>query len=189
MTAGVETKRGRVRRLVLEPLAELGWIRPKGMKAGAHAEELVRLSDDLTYMSELSLGALCDMLRSKAQGKARNEWPRRGTILHLAEVVQPRPVEEMPNLVSWFRSVEGPRADREGVLVREFLFFEKFKRPPLNDGDRRLIRDRTRDDEHLRLLVAEGRVPDEQDAAKLRWLDNAERRVRAIMEQDKGQVA
>ncbi|MEN9062861.1 hypothetical protein [Ponticoccus litoralis] len=75
MTAGVETKRGRVRRLVLEPLAELGWIRPKGMKAGAHADELVRLSDDLTYMSDLSLGALCDMLRSKAQGKARNEWP------------------------------------------------------------------------------------------------------------------
>ncbi|KMK63784.1 hypothetical protein [Puniceibacterium sp. IMCC21224] len=167
MTDRTETNRDRVRRLLITPLDDLGYQRPAGIKDAPWQAERVKLCDDLTYLSDDSLRVLCQMLRTKGQGKRRGEWLRRGPILSFAQIVQARPVEEMPNLVSWFRSVEGPRAERQGVLVNEFEFFARHHRPPLNDGEHRKIAESAQRDVRLVQLAQEGRVLDAEDSARL----------------------
>ncbi|MCI5096644.1 MAG: hypothetical protein MRY77_10055, partial [Rhodobacteraceae bacterium] len=75
---------------------------------------------------------LHDMLKSKGQGRDHDVWPARATVLFLAEHIQPRPVEELPGLLRWFKSVEGPKAAREGTLVETWAYFRKYKRPPIH---------------------------------------------------------
>lgn len=176
-----ETKRDRVRRIFIHPLAELRLTRPKGVKVAEFEADMVKLADDLSYMSDDNLAALRDMIRSKGQGKTLGEWMRRATVLTLAELVQPRPLEEMPNLVSWFRSKAGREAEERGELVQEFIFFATKKRPPLHDGERLKITERTKEDQSLLRRHAEGWSlrPDQQ--AYLRYLRHMQARVTAIM--------
>ena len=180
-TGEVETKRGRVRRLLIEPMRALGFRRPGKWRAAAWEQELVKIADDLAYLSNQNLDVLFGMLRSKGQGAARNEWPARATILGLAQVVQPRPVEEMPNLVSWFRSAAGPRAEAAGELVEEFRFFEARHRPPLNDGERRVISERAFENRRRLQIIAERSAPTVEDRAWRAAYMQDEARVKAIM--------
>lgn len=187
MTEGLtstETKRDRVRRLLIHPLVEHGFRKPGNVKADQHEAFMVKLADALAYMSDPQLGALRDMLRYRGEGKGRDAWPTMATIAALAETVAPRPVEEHPTIVSWFRSARGPQALAEGVLLAEFLFLEKRKRPPLNDSERRVIRERAQDmrrelelrrDRQRRDMLREG------DADWLRNYAGLERRVKALL--------
>ncbi|NDV53878.1 hypothetical protein [Salipiger sp. PrR003] len=179
-----ETKRGRVRRLLIDPLTEHGFRKPGNVKLDAHDAFLVKLADALTYMSDEQLGTLRDMLRYRGEGKARDAWPSMATITALAEAVAPRPVEEHPTIISWFGSARGPAALAEGVLVAEFAFLEKRKRPPLNDGDRRIIRERAHEWERQRELcqdrVRRGMTRDD-DLKWLRWYEGMERRAIALL--------
>jgi hypothetical protein len=127
-----ETKRDRVRRLLIQPLTEKGFKKPGNVKADGHRVVLDKLADDLAYMSDHSLHVLHDMLKSKGQGRDHDVWPARATVLFLAEHIQPRPVEELPGLLRWFKSVEGPKAAREGTLVETWAYFRKYKRPPIH---------------------------------------------------------
>ncbi|HBS98605.1 MAG TPA: hypothetical protein DEB47_01795 [Citreicella sp.] len=179
-----ETKRDRVRRLLIHPLVEHGFRKPGNVKADQHEAFMVKLADALAYMSDPQLGALRDMLRYRGEGKGRDAWPTMATIAALAETVAPRPVEEHPTIVSWFRSARGPQALAEGVLLAEFLFLEKRKRPPLNDSERRVIRERAQDmrrelelrrDRQRRDMLREG------DADWLRNYAGLERRVKALL--------
>lgn len=135
-----ESKRGRVRRLLQEPLVEYGFRRSKLIPKSAFETAMAAMMDDLTYMSDDGLEVLRCMLVSKGRGKNRDIWPSRATITGLAELVQPRPVAEIPALLRWFRSVEGPKAQDEGILVETYEYFQKFKRPPVEGL--RAIRDR-----------------------------------------------
>ncbi|NDW34610.1 hypothetical protein [Salipiger sp. PrR007] len=179
-----ETKRGRVRRLLIEPLTEHGFRKPGNVKLDAHDAFLVKLADALTYMSDEQLGTLRDMLRYRGEGKARDAWPSMATISALAEAVAPRPVEEHPTILSWFRSARGPQALAEGVLVAEFAFLEKRKRPPLTDGDKRAIRERASEWARQRELrqdrVRRGMTRDD-DEQWLNWFDGLERRAMALL--------
>ncbi|PIL20418.1 hypothetical protein P775_09775 [Puniceibacterium antarcticum] len=177
-----ETNRDRVRRLLISPLDDLGYQRPSGIKADLWVAELVKLCDDLAYLSDHDLATLFQMLRAKGQGKLRKEWLRRGPILSFAHVVCERPIEELPNLVSWFRSVEGPRARLQGVLVNEFEFFARHHRPPLNDGEHRRIRDAAAADRRLAQLLAERGSLDPQDMARLALVAQITARVEAVMD-------
>lgn len=179
-----ETKRGRVRRLLIDPLTEHGFRKPGNVKTGAHEGFLVKLADALTYMSDHQLETLRDMLRYRGEGKSRDAWPSMATIAAMAETVAPRPLEEHPTILSWFGSARGPKALEEGVLVAEFAFLERRKRPPLNDGDRRAIRDRA--DEWARqreLMLDRGRrgMSRDGDAQWLRWYDGMERRAMSLL--------
>lgn len=131
-----ESRRDRVRRMLFTPM---GFRRPATVSAEAHAVQLDGLADELGYMSDERLDVLRQMLQSKGQGKDRNIWPDRATVRAFAELVQPRPLAELPGLVRWFRSVEGPRAIADGTVVATWDYFERHKAPPVQPGARAFV--------------------------------------------------
>ena len=124
----IETKRDRVRRMLLDPL---GFRSPKGVDQATERKFLDGLADELSYMADDRLHALMIMLRSKGEGKQRNQWPDFATFRCFAEMVQPRPLAELPSLIRWFRSVAGPKAIAAGTLVETWQWFEERKAPPV----------------------------------------------------------
>ena len=137
MTEG-ETKRDRVRRLLIGPL---GFRFPKGHDADKARRFLDEIADELAYMADDRLRALRECLQTKGEGASRCFWPCRATSLGYAEAFQPRPIEELPAMASWLGSVEGPRARGAGTLLPTFLFIEQFKRPPVKgEADLRAVR-------------------------------------------------
>lgn len=181
----VETKRDRVRRLVLHPLAERGMRFARGVSAEDAERRLNEIADALAYMADDRLRLLEECLRSKGEGSAKRFWPERVTIFNLAEACQPRPIEELPAMASWFGSVEGPRAREEGTLVATFLFIEKVKRPPYADKHRARVLERSRELEadmaRVRDRIDRGYGSDE-DRAKLRWYEGLTARAEALVD-------
>ncbi|MCA1336869.1 hypothetical protein [Pseudooceanicola marinus] len=137
-----ETKRDRVRRLLLGPLEGIGFRFPKAVDADEGRKRLDRLADELGYMSDANLRRLFEAMRSKGEGRARDFWPSHAAFVALAQVAQPRPLEEMPGLASWFGSAAGRAALAEGRLVEEYRWWLSKHRPPLNPQERRIIADR-----------------------------------------------
>ena len=137
-----ETRRDRVRRLLIAPLQDRGMRFAKGTAPDQQRRFLDGLADDLGYMADDRLRALEEVLRSKGEGHKRCFWPQRVAILGWAEALHPRPIEELPAMASWLGSVEGPKAQGEGTLVPVFRFIERYKRPPVGDQDRRAIASR-----------------------------------------------
>ncbi|PYE80192.1 hypothetical protein [Pseudoroseicyclus aestuarii] len=177
-----ESNRDRVRRLLLVPL---GFRFRRGTDATEARRSLDALADELGYMSDASLSALRGMLASKGEGSARCFWPEPATFRGFAEIVQPRPLEEVPALVRWFRSVEGPRAVEAGTLVETFLWFEKKKAPPLTPQARAMVTQRAQQN-HRRLEVISDRRArevrnDAQDLEWERWYRSTLARVEALV--------
>ena len=80
-----ETKRDRVRRLVLTPLAEAGFRFPRGTSDDAGKRDLDRLADGLGYLPDDKLDALRVSLMTKGQGTARCFWPSYASVIGLAD--------------------------------------------------------------------------------------------------------
>ncbi|MGI3167486.1 hypothetical protein [Pseudooceanicola sp. 200-1SW] len=137
-----ETKRDRVRRVLLAPLAGIGFRFPRSVDAEQGQRQLDRLADDLAYMSDLNLRRLFETMRTKGEGKSRDFWPSHAAFIALAQIAQPRPLEEMPGLASWFGSAAGRAALAEGRLVEEYRWWLAKHRPPMNPQERRLVADR-----------------------------------------------
>jgi hypothetical protein len=129
-----EGRLARVRRLLIDPLEGLGFRRKAGVGLDDHRAVMDRLAENVAYLSDDSLRALGEMLRTKGEGAQRNIWPAPATVYALAELIQRRPIEELPGCLRWFRSVEGPRAKAAGTLVETWQFFHRHKRPPLHMG-------------------------------------------------------
>ena len=127
-------KRARVRVLLIDPLDGLGFRRKASATVAEHQAAMESLADNLAYMSDTGLRALSEMLRTKGEGAARNIWPASATIYALAELIERRPIEELPGCLRWFRSVEGPRALAAGTLVETWSYFHRMKRPPVHMG-------------------------------------------------------
>lgn len=151
----VEAKRAKVRRLLLEPL---GFRFRQGVDEAARRQFLDGIADDLGYMAEDRLAALADMLRTRGEGAARNLWPDRATFLGFAEVAQPRPIEELPALLSWFGSVEGPRAQAAGELVEVWDYICRRKAPPFTAPARNLVAEAAREANRRLNIIAERRA-------------------------------
>lgn len=151
----VETKRAKVRRLLFEPL---GFRFRREVDEAARRHFLDGLADDLGYMAEDRLKALAEFLRSHGQGSDRNIWPDRATFIGFAEVVQPRPLEELPALLSWFGSVEGPRAQAAGELVETWDYIRCRKAPPFTDGARKRVAEAARENSRRLDIIAERRA-------------------------------
>lgn len=126
-----ESKRGRVRRLLIDPLDDIGFRKHGNVKVEKHKANLARVADELSYMTDAGLETLRGQLKSKGQGPSRDVWPSIATITAFAELVEPKPIEEMPELLRWFRSRAGPAARDAGTLVETYGFFHRFKKPPV----------------------------------------------------------
>lgn len=150
-----ETKRAKVRRLLFEPL---GFRFRREVDEAGRRHFLDGLADELGYMAEDRLKALAEMLRSHGQGSDRNIWPDRATFIGFAEVVQPRPLEELPALLSWFGSVEGPRAQAAGELVETWDYIRRRKAPPFTDQARKLVSEAAREANRRLVIIAERRA-------------------------------
>ena len=168
-----ETKRDRVRRLLIHPLVDpitgLGMRRNKQiMDQDRFKATLDRLCDELGYMSDLGLQTLYGFLKTKGEGRNRDILPPRATILGYAELVEDCPIERIPAMASWFGSVEGPKAQTEGTLVETYRFIRKFKRPPNGPNAQQRIHAKAKENrsalEHANGMIARGRDIDEHQA-------------------------
>ncbi|MBR9764130.1 MAG: hypothetical protein GYB53_11550 [Rhodobacteraceae bacterium] len=128
-----ETKRDRVRRLLLTQLAENGFHFKRGSDAEAGRKMLDRLADDLGYLSDQQLATLYDCMRTKGEGAARNLWPAYATFVTYAQSLAGRPLSEMPRLAAWFGGKAGRDALEGNRLVAEFRFWRKHHSPPVRD--------------------------------------------------------
>ncbi|QPM89368.1 hypothetical protein [Pseudooceanicola algae] len=167
-----ETKRGRVRRLLLTPLAEMGFRWKKGVSPEDGQRRLDRVADDLAYLTDGNLDRLFLSLQDKGEGSARCFWPVHATFVAYAQLAQPRPLEEMPGLASWFASKAGQRAQAEDCLVAHLRFWMAKRRPPMNDAEHRRVAERASEmrDRVIRLQdkIDRGWLISEADEA---WLD------------------
>lgn len=155
MTDQPETNRDRVRRLLLAPLAARGFRFPKGTTEAEGRAEHDAICDDFAYLTDASLATLEEAMRGKGAGTHRCLWPPRATFTGFAEQIQPRPVEELPALLSWFGSVEGPRAMAAGELVETFDYVTARKVPPATPQARALVSERASENNRRLTVIRE----------------------------------
>lgn len=188
-----ETNRDRVRRLLFAPLAAKGFHaarRPSKGQIGVEAETLALagIADRLSYMTDGGLEALAECMATKGAGTRRDIWPTPASFETFAEAIEPRPLGEAPALLRWFRSKAGPEALAHDRHVAEYLFWKKRKAPPATPAQIALVR---RDAEEMLSQATRlrerrarvGRIPD-SDADWLKWYDDLDRKVRALIAQE-----
>ncbi|AKO96818.1 hypothetical protein MALG_01642 [Marinovum algicola DG 898] len=184
----VETKRGRVRRLLIDPLASgyggMGFRFPKGTDEKKQRSYLDWMADWLGYLTDEELRLLKACLSAHGEGAQRCFWPQRATVVFYAQAARPRPIETWPECASWFASVEGPKARAEGTLVATMLFIERHIRPPYTPKDRREVTARSAELQRAYTeaqdRVARGRAyPD--DAQMVAWYDRLTERAEALV--------
>ena len=163
-----ETNRGRVRRLLLDPL---GFRHPKRVGEEEGRRALDAIADELAYLTDDGLEALARMLAVHGLGSSRDFWPTRASFVNFAHLIQPRPLEDDPKLLSWFSSIEGPRMIEAGTLVETWEFFARNRRPPIDPREAAMIADKARRNV-ARLELIDDRVrrgvgvdPEERDFA------------------------
>ncbi|GLQ26122.1 hypothetical protein [Sulfitobacter pacificus] len=135
-----ETKRDRVRRLFIAPLAAEGMRFERGTSEEVQVKRLNQMADDLTHLSDVELGRLRLCMRSKGGGTKKTFWPGRVSILGYAESVHPRPIADLPKLKDWFVSAVGRGAVADMArLVAEFEFWTRRKHPPFHASHERIV--------------------------------------------------
>ncbi|WP_300009721.1 hypothetical protein [uncultured Roseobacter sp.] len=188
-----ETKRDRVRRLLIAPLAEDGMRFKHGTPQDRQKHQLDRLADDLGYMTDAGLLALRDWMRSHGDGSNRCFWPATVAVISTAECFEPRPLEELPALRRWFASAAGRAALEGNRLVAEYEFWRKFKRPPVQPRDKEAVARRAAEwatkAERVRDRVARGLSPLHDDAAWLDWYNSVTERAQALVAADREDAA
>lgn len=160
-------KRARIRTLLIEPLEDLGFRRKASTTVAEHQAAMDSLADNLAYLSDAALRALAEMLRTKGEGAARNIWPASATVYALAELIERRPLEELPGCLRWFRSVEGPRAMAAGTLVETWSYFHRMKRPPLHQA--RELADRAASNRRRLQIIDERAAANVATEEELSW--------------------
>ncbi len=173
MEEATETKRDRVRRLLIDPLKADGFRFAKGVTAEDAKTRLDRLADDLAYLKDDGLDALRVSLRTKGEGAARCFWPAPATVLGLAESFQRRPLDELPALLRWFASAAGGAAVLGDRLVAEYWFWTMHKRPPVKPMDKKMVADKAgewrRRVELAKDRIARGHTMPDDEAQWLQW--------------------
>jgi len=167
-----ETKRDRVRRLLIDKLKSDGMRFERGTPVEDQKRRLDRMADDLSYMTDERLGWLRDCLKTKGEGSRRNFWPSRITVLGYAEQAQPRPLEDWPGLKGWFVSAAGQVAiGTPGRLLAEFKFWTKHKRPPVRSYELEAVaREAKQISARRETLVSRRDRNVLTDAEDIRWL-------------------
>lgn len=180
-----ESARGRVRRLLINPLIADGFRKRRETDADKHHADLDRIADSLTYMTDEGLQRLRLVLATKGEGSAKHFWPCYASVMGLAELVESRPLEELPELLRWFVSAAGRAALDAGRHVVEYEFWKKHKRPPFPQERARIDAQAAEWNskvERLREFLADrpGRVWP-QDRQWLDWYEAQDRYVRGLI--------
>lgn len=128
-----ETATGRVRRILIQPLA--GLARPKGVLAGQHAENMERLARKLAYMTGDGLSGLRDLCLGQAgllavPKRAVPVCPVDGVILSWAYALEAPPIGQSDYAASVMRSSMGRRAHDLGFGVELLRMARRLGPPP-----------------------------------------------------------
>ncbi|MEP0961111.1 MAG: hypothetical protein ABJQ70_02610 [Roseobacter sp.] len=157
----------------------------KGTSEEAQRRFLDRLAEDLSYMSDAGLLAVRAWVAVHGEGTARCFWPAHVSIVGVAESYEPRPLEELPALVRWFKSKAGESALSEGRLVAEYEFWRKFKRPPVSSQDRGRVQERASEwsgkSARIEERIQRGLSPLHDDGAWLAWYRKTEKAALALV--------
>lgn len=186
-----ESRRGRVREALV---TGLGFKFPRGTSDEEARKRIDGICDALVRLTDENLRRVIATMKTKGEGSSRCFWPPRASFLAYAEIAQPEPLENIPELASWFASRAGQEALADGRLVAELLFWDKHKRPPVFEGDPRRVRDRADELETRRKRAVfnrdAGRAPVADDLEFLAWYEALEARAMALVEAgNKGQAA
>ena len=79
------------------------------------------------------------------EGAAKQFWPSFATFIGKAEEFEKAPLEELPELLRWFKSSAGQAALEGDRLVAEYEFWIKYKHPPSQPASRRKVSKRADD--------------------------------------------
>ncbi|OWU83818.1 hypothetical protein ATO6_15420 [Oceanicola sp. 22II-s10i] len=187
-TTTAETKRGRVRRLVIHPCQEAGIRFPARTDEAKNRAFLARLCDELDYLTDQHLTQVADWITRNGDGSARCFWPARAGILGTAHRYQPRLLEET-SLGGYLQSRAGEDAVARGDLVEVFLYLEKHLRPPRKDGPdpawdllRGRIAEVRREVILTRDRAARGFTPNAGERRQVEWFEGVEARAMALVE-------
>lgn len=181
----VEPQRERVRRLVIRPLMDAGMRFPARTEGEKAAQMLNRICDELSYARDETLQAVCAWAKVNGQGSARSFFPPVIGFIGTAHTYQPRDLEEIPVVASWFQSRAGVAARDAGRLVAEFCFIQKQMRPPQSDRDRKAIRDKGMTHQR-RVELATDRInrgvePGQEERRFLDWYQQVEQRALVLV--------
>ena len=143
-----ESKRGRVRRLLIEPLEAWGMCRPPVRLNGKtrneaqtladtkHKAFIARICDELAHMTDNELFAMQRWFQVQGQGKDRRHWPEFVSIAGAAHGYRPVPVADIPEVASWFKSRKGIELSHSSaLLVAHLRFITKFRHTPVKPED------------------------------------------------------
>ena len=101
-------------------------------------------------------------------------------------------MERIPGMVSWFASEAGAQAIENDTMLETFEFIETFKKPPVEDHNRKKIMAQAakrRDDmQSARLRIERGRAL-EGDAAMIAYFEGRLSRVARFVEQTRQKKA
>lgn len=139
-----ESKRARVRRLVVSPLTTSGMRFKQGTPLDKQRSSLNRICDELVRLDDRQLVMMRLWMEVNGEGSAKCFWPAFVSIAGYAGCLRPRPIEDLPELASWMGSVAGTAAAGvPGRLVMELRFIEKKRRPPVLPGEKEMIAHRS----------------------------------------------
>lgn len=181
-----ETKRDRVRRLLIHPLEKDGMRKRHRTPDEVHRAFLDRIADTLSYMSDVNLGLFHKILVSKGEGAEKHFWPSYVTIRGWAEQIDPRPLDHEPEILSWFRSKAGPHALAADCHVEQYKFIQKKKRPPMAQETTYILDTaKTRRDNHKRwreLIARRGEAYMADEKHAIEEYEKIDAMVRGIIE-------
>jgi hypothetical protein len=139
-TTAPESKRARVRRLLIEPLTSQGMRFKHGTAVEVQRKRLDRMADDLGYMHDDALVVLRRCLLRNGEGVKKCFWPERVSYLGYAHAFQPRSIDDEPAMLAWFASVAGREAQAvPGLAVAQYEFWCKYWHPPFAEKHKRAV--------------------------------------------------
>ena len=164
--------RALVRERLLAPLE--GLPRRRGVSAEAHAGDMEKLVDKLSYMTPGALDGLAELVLRISEGK---QWPQVGLIRAFAMTLETPPPRSSDYAQSLLRSAMGGAAMDGGYAVELLRHARRFGPPPQAYVLGRLkdeARDNRRKREGIRQVQEAGRVsPADQAWLEAWWADFA----------------
>lgn len=189
MNQMAETKRDRVRRLLIKPLLDAGMKKQTRMPAGDYLEFQVRLADKLSYLPDIHLRGLVVQVMRMAKGPERNQWPDEVSITNWAHDLQVPPPRKHPFAISVLRSRAGKRARDLGYHA-ELLIALRKSGPPFSKYDLRRMPEEARENreelDRVARLVQGGSAPIERRQWRDWYLRHQQEAI-AIMDADEAE--
>lgn len=156
---GQKARRDRVRRVLIEPLLDMGLRKPKARSAEDQAAFLARVERRLAYLGEGHLATLVEVVARNGDGAQHNVWPAEASIVAWAAILEPPPDEDSRLVRSYLGSAAGVRAWGEAPAVAVALrrYLREHGRPPrecdwagIREQARRWVAEMQRIDERRR---------------------------------------